>query len=219
MQASRITIFAGHYGSGKTNLAINYAVWLKQTKQNVVVCDLDIVNPYFRTADAMEFLKEKGIELVSSDYANTNVDVPSIPAGAQAVFDNRNVCAVIDLGGDDRGALALGRYAGNIIDENDYEMLLVVNRYRPLTRDIESLAEIRGEIEASAGVAFTGLVNNSNLGAETTVEDVRGTFEFAEELSGKLNLPVKMTAVNRALKYSGADVFPIDIFTKTIWKI
>lgn len=227
MQTSRITIFAGHYGSGKTNLALNYAMWLKQIKENVIICDLDIVNPYFRTADSLELLKEKGIGLISSDYANTNVELPSIPVGAQAVFDNKDVFAVIDLGGDDRGALALGRYAKNIIDENNYEMLMVINKYRPLTRDIESLTEIKNEIENAARVKFTGIVNNSNLGAETTVCDITDTIAFAKETARQMNLPLKMTAVSRRLYQSeefGAvhgidDIFPINIYGKTIWRI
>lgn len=224
MQASRITIFAGHYGSGKTSLALNYAMWLKKTKQNVVICDLDIVNPYFRTADSLDILNEKGIKLISSDYANTNVELPSIPVGAQAVFDNKDIYAVIDLGGDDRGALALGRYAENIADENNYEMLLVVNAYRPLTRDTASLIEIKNEIEAASKVPFTGIVNNSNLGPETTFQDVSNTTAFAEEIAEQMNLPLKMTTISHQLEEIAtmqgmANVFPIHIYNKTIWKI
>lgn len=224
MQASRITIFAGHYGSGKTSLALNYAMWLKKTKQNVVICDLDIVNPYFRTADSLDILNEKGIKLISSDYANTNVELPSIPVGAQAVFDDKDIYAVIDLGGDDRGALALGRYAENIADENNYEMLLVVNAYRPLTRDTASLIEIKNEIEAASKVPFTGIVNNSNLGLETTFQDISNTAAFAEEIAEQMNLPLKMTTVSHQLEeiatMQGMDnVFPIHIYNKTIWKI
>ena len=135
MEYKRITLFAGHYGSGKTNIAVNYAHYLKELYEKVDVADLDIVNPYFRTKDSEAFLESKGIHLISSEYANSNVDVPALPAEAYAIIDDESVHAVIDVGGDDRGALALGRYSPAILKQNDYEMLLVINKFRPLTPD------------------------------------------------------------------------------------
>ena len=135
MESKRITVFAGHYGSGKTNIAVNYALKLRKEFDRVDIADLDIVNPYFRTKDSEKQLEKRGIHLISSEYANSNVDVPAMPSEAYAIIDDTSLRAVIDVGGDDRGALALGRYAPDILAENDYEMVFVANFYRPLTRN------------------------------------------------------------------------------------
>lgn len=127
----RLTLFAGHYGSGKTNLAVNYALALRRSGKKVRIADLDIVNPYFRTKDSAEELAAAGIELVSPTYANTNLDIPALPQEIYGLFERRDSCAVIDVGGDDAGAYALGRFAPLILEENDYEMIFTVNFYRP----------------------------------------------------------------------------------------
>ena len=138
----RLTLFAGHYGSGKTNLAVNYALALRRSGKKVRIADLDIVNPYFRTKDSAEELAAAGIELVSPTYANTNLDIPALPQEMYGLFERRDSCAVIDVGGDDAGAYALGRFAPLILEENDYEMIFTVNFYRPLTPDAESALEV-----------------------------------------------------------------------------
>ncbi|MCL2281152.1 MAG: hypothetical protein FWC25_00625 [Dehalococcoidia bacterium] len=199
MRLARVTVFAGHFGSGKTSLAVAYALWAKQQKDRVILCDLDIVNPYFRMANAVEDLKGAGIRLVTSRFANTNVEAPAIPAEALALFDDTDITGIIDLGGDDRGALALGRYAGLLRSGDAYEMLLVINQFRPLTRSFSDLYEIKNEIETASKVGFTGIVNNSNLAAETTLQDVIATAGFATEASKKLALPLKMTALDKRL--------------------
>ncbi len=229
MQAKRITIFAGHYGSGKTNLALNYAFWLKQQYSRVVLCDLDIVNPYFRTADSKDKLAAGGIQLISSPFANTNVEFPALPADTQAVFDNRAAHAVIDLGGDERGALALGRYAKRLREEDNFEMLLVANPFRPLTGTLEGLREVVAEIEAAAKVPFSGLASNPNLGAETTLEDICQSLPYAQEAAKALGLPLRMTAVHSTLLpgrpetlaaiEKSCEIFPIEIFEKPNWVI
>ena len=199
MFEKRVTLFAGHYGSGKTNIAVNYALALKQTGADVVIADLDIVNPYFRTKDSADELKNAGIPLISSAYANSNVDIPALPQEMYAVTDDRAKRAVLDIGGDDRGATALGRISPAILEENDYEMLAVVNFYRPLTRKAEEALEVMREVEAAAHLPFTGIVNNSNLGEETTAEDVLATATEVERLSAISGLPVRFTSVEAAL--------------------
>ena len=164
----RLTILCGHYGSGKTNVAVNIAAELKKSRDTVTVADLDIVNPYFRTKDSAAYFEQQGIRLICSAYANSNVDIPALPQEMYAITDDRSMTAVLDIGGDDRGALVLGRLAPKILAENDYEMLMVINCYRPLTRDAASTMEVLREIEYAGGIRFTGLVNNSNLGAVTT---------------------------------------------------
>ena len=199
MEHKRVTLFAGHYGSGKTNIAVNYALKLKKDGENVVIADLDIVNPYFRTKDSKDVLEKNGIKLISSEFANSNVDFPALPQEMYEVTDNKSEFAVLDIGGDDRGAYALGRYTPSIKEENNYEMLLVINKYRPLTADAESVVEIMREIEQAGGIAFTGIVNNSNLGEETTAQTVLNSVEYASEVSRITGLPVKMTSVQQSL--------------------
>ena len=211
----RITVFAGHYGSGKTNIAVNYALAVKESFPRVAIADLYIVNPYFRTKDSAPILEEKGIDLISSPYANTNVDVPALPSETYRIIDDKELYGVIDVGGDDRGALALGRYSEAILKE-DYEFLFVINKFRPLTKDAPSCIEVMKEIEDACKMKFTGIINNSNLGELTTPEDVLASFEFAEEVSRLSGIPVRMTTVSSRIYPSFEDdnIFPIDLYVK-----
>lgn len=199
MDCKRVTLFAGHYGSGKTNLAVNYALWLRCDGRRVTLADLDIVNPYFRAKDSEKELEAAGVRLLSSPYANSNVDLPALPQEMYQIVDDKSRFAVLDIGGDDRGAYALGRYAPGILEEGDYEMLLVVNCFRPLSHDAPDTLEIMRQIEAAAGMRFTALVNNSNLGRQTTAEDVLSSLAYAAELSRDTGLPVKMTTAEERL--------------------
>ena len=194
MNYKRITLLCGHYGSGKTNIAVNMALELAGQKENVVVADLDIVNPYFRTMDSKEEFEKAGIRMIVSPYANSNLDIPALPQEMYAIVDDRSLNCVIDVGGDDRGAYALGRLSPAIREENNYDMFLVVNRYRPLTPDAESTVEVMREIEGAASLKFTGIINNSNLGAETRPEDVLSTLKYAEEVAELSGLPVVLTS-------------------------
>ena len=195
----RIILFAGHYGSGKTNIAVNYALARKKTTDKLLLADLDIVNPYYRAKDSTQALENAGIRVISSFFANSNVDLPALPQEIYAIVDDRRYTAVLDVGGDDRGALALGRLVPQILEENDYEMFLVINRFRPLTRTPEEVLEVKNEIEFACRLPFTGIVNNSNLGAETTAEDVLDGMEFANASSALCGLPIKMTTVSKSL--------------------
>lgn len=195
----RVTLFAGHYGSGKTNIAVNYALALRKSGEAVTIVDLDIVNPYFRTKDSQAELDAAGVRLISSPYANSNVDFPALPPEIYGAVERRDAAAVMDIGGDDRGALALGRYAPYILEENDYEMLFVANCYRPLTTTAEEAMEVLREIELAGGIAFTGIVNNSNLGRDTDADVVRASLGYAEKLSALSGLPVRMTTVMQEL--------------------
>jgi hypothetical protein len=210
---ARMTIFAGHYGSGKTQIAVNRAFWLRKQTEKVILCDLDIVNPYFRTADYAELLRQAGIRLIASFFANSNVETASLPPDVNAAFDNRDAVTVMDIGGDDRGMLALARYADRVSAE-DYDMWLVVNPYRPLAVTPEQSRELLQEMEASAGLPFTGLVSNPNIGAETTIETVTSAGPYMQKLAELTGLPVVMTCMRRDLAngYTGENIFPLEIY-------
>ena len=216
----RITLLCGHYGSGKTNVAVNLALRERKIHENVAIADLDIVNPYFRSKDSSEDFQKAGIRLICSEYANSNVDIPALPQDMYAITDDKSLRVLIDVGGDDRGALALGRLTPAILAENDYEMLMVINCYRPLTRDVESTIEVMREIEFACKIPFTGLVNNSNLGQETTPEDVLASLAYAEDVAKASGLPVVMTAFSEELEPKLAskvpNPFPLNLQKKII---
>ena len=191
MKYKRITLFTGHYGSGKTNIAVAYARYLKEMGERVTVADMDIVNPYFRTKDSEEDFRREGIELIVSEYANSNVDLPALPSELYGVVERRDMHAVLDIGGDDRGAYALGRFAPYIREENDYENLFVANMYRPLTKTPEEALAVMREIEAAGGLPITAIVNNSNLGELTDEKTVLASMDYANRLSRLSGLPVK----------------------------
>lgn len=204
----RVLLLCGHYGSGKTNIAVNLAQAIKREHPTVTLADLDIVNPYFRSKDSAAELEEAGIRLICSRYANSNVDIPALPPDLYALTDDRRMRAIIDVGGDDRGALVLGRLAPALLEENDYEMLMVINCYRPLTRDAAATLEVMREIECAGGIRFTALVNNSNLGVETTAEDVLASMRYAEEVAAMSGLPVVMTTADEKLQSELTDKVP-----------
>ncbi len=207
----RITLLCGHYGSGKTNVAVNLAMMMKKQYDKVTIADLDIVNPYFRTKDSSEELARAGIKLICSEFANSNVDIPALPQEMYSITDDTSHRVLIDVGGDDRGALALGRLAPKIKEENDYEMLMVINKCRPLTRTVEDTLEVMGEIEIACGIKFTGLVNNSNLGEETTADDVLNSLEYANAVSKATGLPLVATAYKAELDNQLSDKVPMPL--------
>lgn len=214
----RVTLFAGHYGSGKTNIAVNYALKLHDEGKAVEIADLDIVNPYFRTKDSAEELERAGINLISPSFANSNVDLPALPQEVYGLVQNHKKYAIMDIGGDERGALALGRYRQFILDEGNYEMVFVVNFYRPLTRTAEEAYEVMLEIEAAGGIKFTSIVNNSNIGAETSKEDVLQSEKEVERLCKITSLPVLFTSVKKDLEgeFEGKNILPLTLQKKII---
>ena len=220
MNYKRLTILCGHYGSGKTNIAVNMALDLKAQRDNVAIADLDIVNPYFRSKDSEDEFREHGIRLICSEFASSNVDLPSMPADLYSITDDKSLSVIMDIGGDDRGAYALGRLRDMIIAENDYDMLMVINKFRPLTPDAPSVIEVMREIEAACGIPFTGIINNSNLAGETDAENVIGSQRFAEQVSELSGLPVVLTTVEERLYDELKDkidpLFPMKLQKKPI---
>ena len=216
MDHKRLTLFAGHYGSGKTNIAVNYALLLAREGKKVCIADLDIVNPYFRTKDSAAELAAAGIDLISPQFANSNVDLPALPAASYRLVQDFSSYGIMDIGGDDRGAYALGRFVPAILEENNYRMVFVANACRPLTRTPEDAMEVMGEIEAACGLRFTDLVNNTNLGDETTAETVLASAAYMEKLSALSGLPIFATTARAdvAAELELPDVLPLKLQEK-----
>lgn len=214
----RIILFAGHYGSGKTSCAISCTDMLLNDGHTVALADLDIVNPYFRAKDEAKEFIDRGVDFICSDFANSNVDLPALPQSLYSITDRKDRKVVIDVGGDDRGALALGRLTPYILEENDYEMLLVINKYRPLTATPQDVYEIKCEIETACKIPFTAILNNSNLGYDTSVEVIKDSFSFADDCSKLCNLPIFATSCNAELCKNGelgkTKVFPLNMVLK-----
>ncbi len=219
MNAKRLTIFAGHYGSGKTNIAVNYALWLKNQGHKVTVADMDTVNPYFRTKDSAEIFMENGINLIASAYAGSNVDLPALPSEIYALTEDKSSHAVIDIGGDDRGAYALGRLTPEILKENDYEAIFVINKCRPLISTPENALGIMREIESASGIPFTAIANNTNLGEATTVDTINDSMEYTKAVSELAKLPVKFVSVKEGFEdkiTADYEIFPMKLQKKII---
>ncbi len=217
MEFKKLTIVTGHYGSGKTNFSVNLALDMAAKGKRVTIVDLDIVNPYFRTADFEEMFKDKGITLKVSAYANSNLDIPALNMSVKSILDESD-CAIIDVGGDDEGAKALGRFAPAILGCEDRQMLYVINKYRYLTKEPEETVALMRDIENACGIKCTGIVNNSNLGTETTNETVKASLAFAEAVSRETGLPITATAgTEEALKDISDNPYPVEIYVKTLW--
>jgi len=218
MNHKRLTLFAGHYGSGKTNIAVNYALRLAGEGKDVVIADLDIVNPYFRTKDSAAVLEKAGVKLISPQFANSNVDLPALPAEAYRLVQDKSIYGIMDIGGDDRGAYALGRYVPTLKEENNYRMVFVANCYRPLTRTPEEAMEVMREIEEACKLRFTDIINNSNLASETTPETVLESQDYMEKLSVLSGLPIFATTaethVAEALAEKIDNVLPLQLQEK-----
>lgn len=216
--SKRVVIFAGHYGSGKTNIAVNFAKELKKSGKSVALADLDIVNPYFRSKDSENELKEEGIDLICSEFAATNLDIPALPFTINRIINDKNSYAVLDIGGDDAGSVVLGRLANAIKSEDNYEMIFVVNFFRPITRTAEDAIQIMREIEAVSSLKFTAIVNNSNLGALTTKEDIFSTENEVKKLCKITSLPLLFSSVESniydVVKKSENEYFPLTLQKK-----
>ncbi|MGV8084450.1 MAG: ParA family protein [Coriobacteriia bacterium] len=216
----------GHYGSGKTNLAVNLALDSLGRFDRVTLVDLDIVNPYFRSSDYTQQLEQRGVHVVAPRFAGTTQDVPSLSAEVYAVFESEGA-VIFDAGGDDAGATALGRFARNF-EAIDYEMLYVINRYRNLTSSAQEAADLLREIEAASHLKATGIVNNSHLRDETSPATVLASLPFARETAELLGLPLVCTTVPKRLaeQFSAIpgdpayveNAYPIEVYVRTPWE-
>ena len=220
---NRIRIIVGHYGSGKTEFSINYAVKLAEKKEKVVLVDLDVVNLYFRSREKTDELKQVGVKVIGSSIKGNAVDIPAISAEIYTPLQDETYEAVLDVGGDPTGARALGRYSEYFI-EGKYDMFFVVNANRPETQTVEKSMEYLRKIEDTARAKVTGIVNNTHMLKSTTVEDVMRGEKLAEELSSAANIPIKYTValekIAKDLPVNPSDnIFPIHLYMREEWMV
>lgn len=219
----RITIFAGHYGSGKTTAAVAYAKKLREQHEKVMIVDIDLVNPYYRTKDAQEELSALGIRVISPTYANTNIETPSVPAEMMAAFSQKDTYVVFDAAGDDDGAIVLSRFFVEFSQE-DYDFFLVVNTKRPLTKDKESIIIYKEEIETASRLRFTAIVNATNLSEETKVSHIQEGEAIVNQVAQETGLPNRYTFVMESLisqlpEELSQKAMAVKLFHKKPWEL
>lgn len=216
----RVTVVCGHYGTGKTNLSINLALDCARRGEDVSLVDLDVVNPYFRSADYADMLTENGVRVVGPNFANTNLDTPSLPAAVRSTIAEGSR-VIVDVGGDDAGATALGVYCRTLA-EADPDVVYVVNRYRSMTTHADEAVQILTEIEAMSHLKATCVANNSHLKRETTEATILDSMGFAEEVASATGLPLRFTTAPRGLDFSQLnkipDIYPVDVLVRAPWE-
>jgi MinD-like ATPase involved in chromosome partitioning or flagellar assembly len=188
--SKRIKIFVGGFGSGKTEISINYSIYCRKSYTKVAIVDLDIVNPYFRTREARNALNLKGIKVISPEGEMAYADLPLISPEIKGLIQNSDYHLILDVGGDDVGTVVLGNFK-SFIEGSDYEMLLVVNPYRPFTQSVPQIKQIAQEIENTSRLKISGIVSNPNLSRQTDEKIIKQGHILVKQASQKLNLPIK----------------------------
>ncbi len=211
---SNIHIITGHYGSGKTEFSVNFALSLKKTHEKVLLVDLDIVNPYFRSNDARALLEENGVKVLAPAFAGTNVDIPVLPPEVMRIFEEKDAQIVLDVGGDDDGAIALGRYK-HYFDKANYEMYLVINTRRPLTKTVSEILDMKTAIELSSRLKISKLVSDTNLADETTESIVLEGYEITKKVSEESHLPVFCVCAPEKIALSVQEKVDAPVFSIT----
>lgn len=218
----RLVIVIGHYGSGKSEFSVNYAVKMKEQFENVSIADLDIVNPYFRSREKRDFFEKIGIKVFDSSIRNTAVDIPALPAQMMGVILNPNEKSVLDVGGDPVGARILARYAEQI-KHVEYDLFFIINGNRPETSTVEGAIKYLYMIEETSRLKITGLINNTHMLKDTTVEDVEFGHELTKKVSWETDIPIRYEAVIKktAENIKNPEIleklFPINLYMREEW--
>lgn len=217
----KINIICGHYGSGKTNYSINIAKKLKESGENVTIVDMDIVNPYFRTSDYKEMLEDLGIKVICPVAAGTTLDTPSLSSEIYSAFEQEDGYVIVDVGGDDVGATALGRFEKNIKSTQDYQCLYVINKFRKLIATPSEAVELMHEIEAASKLKMDAIVNNSHLAYLTNADDILSSIDYANEVCSISELSLLATIVPQnlsdELEGKVPNIYPVEIIVKLPW--
>lgn len=220
-EASRLTVVVGHFGSGKTEFAVNLALHLAERHSPTALADLDVVDPYFRSRECAELLRTRNIRLISSSQTCADADLPSMPPDVMALMDDPAIHGVLDIGGDAAGARVLARYRHRLKDCGA-RVLCVVNANRPLTNTAEKTIRYLRSIESAAGMAIGGLVNNTHLCDKTELEDILTGAAMAGEVSAETGIPIICHAVPGRLADVAhghvAPVFPLELYMKKPWE-
>jgi len=218
----QLYIIIGAYGSGKSEYSIHLARSLKAQGLDVVLADLDVVNPYFRSREQRELLAPAGINVLASVEEYFNTDLPALSPAISGVLQDTGGFAVIDVGGDETGARALGRYH-NLLPAGSYNLFFAVNPFRPFTRDVEGISKVLKEVEQASRLKVTALVSNPNLGPETGPTDILTGPRTIMEASGQINLPIAFLCIPinlaQSVEFKGIaePVFPIKLFMLPPW--
>lgn len=218
---ARILVLVGNYGSGKTEISLNLALKLARRGEKVTLVDLDIVNPYFRSSERTELLEKEGVKVYAPSFAMSTVDVPSLPADIQAVFADKSRRVIFDVGGDDTGAAALGQYKP-YFDQDDVEVLFVVNAFRPLSGDADSVCDLMLRVAGRSRLTPTAVINNANVAWETEESDLVRGEELLREVSARMNLPIgylcaKQDILDKLPDHLSGERIAIDILMRPEW--
>ncbi|MCF6464642.1 nucleotide-binding protein [Clostridium sp. Cult2] len=219
----RLRFIIGHYGSGKTEFSINYAVKLAEMGEKVAIADLDVVNLYFRSREKTDVLEKLGIKVIGSSIEGSAVDIPAISAEILTPMQDTSYEAVIDVGGDPAGARTLGMY-NKYLAQGKYDMFFVLNANRPETQTTEKAIEYLRKIEDTARAKVTGIINNTHMLKSTTVEDVLKGQKLAEKVSEKTNIPIRyVCAIEKVAKELPVDlkgeIFPMTLYMREEWMV
>lgn len=208
----RIKVFVGEFGSGKTELAVNYALQLKEAGFSAAIVDIDLVKPYFRTRENRELLEEHGVVVVAPDRRLAHSDLPIMPEDLTRILYQQDFQVVMDVGGGE-SSIVLGQLNRKFAD-NPYEALLVVNTRRPFTDTPAAIADTCRRIEHASRLKVTGLVSNTNLAAETTLRHVEDGLAITAEAAALLGLPVRWVVVSEWLAGELATEYPVFVLKR-----